>query len=123
MAHFAKCVNGVVVDVIKAEQDFIDNLEDKHLWVQTSYNTLGGVHYHPETLQPDNLPAFRKNYATIGGTYDPVLDAFIPPKPLPSFVLNTETCLWEPPVEKPQDGLEYEWHEGTLSWHRQSILP
>jgi hypothetical protein len=85
---------------------------------RTSYNTRGGVHYDPNTNQPseDQSKAFRKNYAGIGYLYDPILDAFIPPKPYPSWVLNTQTCLWEPPVPYPNDGGKYVWDESTKNW-------
>ena len=111
MAHFAKVKDGIVTNVIVAEQEFIDNLIDheRGKWVQTSYNTHGGVH----TLGGTPL---RKNFAGIGYTYDQVRDAFIPPKPYPSFILNEDTCLWEAPVAKPTDGQEYKWNEETTSW-------
>ena len=111
MAHFAKVKDGIVTNVIVAEQEFIDNLIDheRGKWVQTSYNTHGGVH----TLGGTPL---RKNYAGIGFTYDQEKDAFISPKPYPSFILNEDTCLWEAPVAKPTDGQEYKWNEETTSW-------
>ena len=88
MGHFAKVIDGVVANVIVAEQDFIDTLPDKDSWVQTSYNTQGGVHLLGGT-------PLRMNYAGIGYTYDPVRDAFIPPRPEGEWVLNEETCQWE----------------------------
>ncbi len=88
MAHFAKVDNGVVVNVIVAESDFISTLPDASSWVQTSYNTHGGVHLLGGT-------PLRKNYAGIGYTYDAERDAFIPPKPDGEYVLNEDTCLWE----------------------------
>jgi len=111
MAHFAKVKDGIVTNVIVAEQEFIDNLIDheRGKWVQTSYNTHGGVHSLGGT-------PLRKNYAGIGFTYDQEKDAFIPPKPYPSFILNEDTCLWEAPVAKPTDGQEYKWNEETTSW-------
>jgi hypothetical protein len=88
MSHFARVnAQGIVEQVIVAEQDFIDTLPDKTSWVQTSYNTQGGQH-------PEGRP-LRKNYAGIGYTYDRVLDAFIPTKPEGEWVLNENTCLWE----------------------------
>ena len=107
MAHFAKIENGTVVQVIVAEQDFIDTLEGT--WVQTSYNTHGGVHALGGT-------PMRKNYAGIGYTYDSTRDAFIPPKPHSSWILNEETCLWDAPTPKPDDGKRYSWNEATTSW-------
>lgn len=88
MSHFAKIENNIVTQVIVAEEDFILLLEGK--WIQTSYNTRGGKH-------PENKP-LRKNYAGIGYIYDESRDAFIPPKPNDSWILNEETCLWELPV-------------------------
>lgn len=93
MSHFAKVVNGVVVNVIVAEPEFFETFVDTSPgeWVQTSYNTYGGQH-------PEGRP-LRKNYAGIGFTYDTERDAFIPPKPEVDCVLNEETCLWELPPE------------------------
>ena len=124
MAHFAKVENGVVTEVIVAEQDFIDSgaVGDPSSWVQTSYNTRGGIHYGPDG-KPDGGVALRKNYAGIGFSYDPVLDAFIPPQPYPSWLLDTETCLWVPPVPYPDDGKPYYWDEATLSWVEVSPAP
>lgn len=116
MSHFAHVVNGIVQNIIVAEQDFIDTLENPSEWIQTSYNTWGGVHYDPVTRKPDGGIAFRKNYAIIGGIYDPELDAFYEPKPYNSWILNKDTCFWEAPVPHPNDGLPYEWNESTLTW-------
>ena len=113
MAHFAKVVDGVVETVIVAEQDFIDTLEGT--WVQTSYNTRGGVHLGQD-LEPDGGVALRKNYASIGGIYDSVRDAFYLTQPFASWVLNEDTCLWNPPTTHPTDGKEYTWDEDTTSW-------
>lgn len=76
---------------------------------RTSYNTRGGVHLL------GGIP-FRKNYAGIGYMYDQSRDAFIPPKPYPSWILNEETCLWNAPMQYPNDGMQYEWDEETISW-------
>lgn len=116
MAHFAKVENSVVTEVLVISQDELNLgfFGDPALWVQTSYNTRGGVHYGPDG-QPDG-PGLRKNYAGIGYTYDATLDAFIPPKPYLSWLLNTQTCLWEAPVPYPNDGKMYVWDEQTLSW-------
>lgn len=116
MAHFAKVEDGLVTEVLVISQDVINSglFGDPSLFIQTSYNTRGGVHYNQQG-EPDG-PGLRKNYAGIGFSYDPLLDAFIPPKPYPSWLLNTETCLWEPPVPYPTDGKLYEWDEATLSW-------
>jgi hypothetical protein len=98
MSHFAKIENNIVTQVIVAEQDFIDTgiLGDPSQWIQTSYNTRGGVHLNGGT-------PLRKNYAGIGYTYDSVLDAFIPPKPHASWLLNEDTCQWHPPVDHTGD--------------------
>lgn len=110
MAHFAKVENGIVTEVLVIDQDVIDTgaFGDPSLWVQTSYNTYGGQH-------PEGRP-LRKNFAGIGFTYDANRDAFIPPKPFPSWVLNEDTCLWNAPVTRPDDGKFYDWDEATLSW-------
>jgi hypothetical protein len=100
MAHFAKIgENGVVETVIVAEQDFIDTLEGT--WIQTSYNTYHGRHIDPVTKEPDGGTPLRMNYASIGGTYDAELDAFIPEKPYDSWTLFEGTCSWEPPIDEP----------------------
>jgi len=126
MSHFAK-VNSenIVVQVIVAEQDFIDSLpaEDGISWIQTSYNTFGGKHYNPETGEEDDGLPLRKNYAGIGFTYNPDFDAFIPPQPYESWSLNEETCLWEAPIPMPEipvgdDGVltaYYKWSESQYN--------
>lgn len=85
---------------------------------RTSYNTHGGVHYDPVTGKPseDQSKAFRKNYAGIGYSYDPVLDAFIPPKPYSSWILDTATCYWIPPVPMPTNGKDWVWDEEQQTW-------
>ena len=97
MAHYAKIIEGTVVEVIVADADYIDGLEGT--WIQTSYNS--------------NI---RKNYAGIGGTYDSTKDAFIGPKPYPSWVLHEATCQWNAPVEIPDIENKYVWNEDTKSW-------
>jgi hypothetical protein len=118
MAHFAKVNNGIVEQVIVAEPEFFDTFLDSSPgeWIQTSYNTYGGVHYNRETSEPDDGTPLRKNYAGIGFTYDREKDAFIPPQPYPSWTLNEDTCLWESPVAYPDDGELYTWNEETQSW-------
>lgn len=107
MSHFAKIDdNNIVTQVIVAEQDFVDNLEGT--WIQTSYNTIGGVHKYNKT-------PLRKNFAGIGYTYDADKDAFIPPKPYDSWFLNEETCLWYAPKAQPAVGL-WRWNEESLDW-------
>lgn len=110
MAHFAHVTNGIVDQVIVAEQDFIDSgaVGNPSEWIQTSYNTHGGQH-------PEGRP-LRKNYAGVGYTYDAVKDAFIPPKPFASWTLDDDTCLWNAPVAMPTDGKPYVWDEDTTSW-------
>jgi hypothetical protein len=111
MSHFAKVLNGIVVNVIVADPEFFDSFVDTSpgQWIQTSYNTRGGEH----TLGGTPL---RKNYAGIGYTYDQQRDAFIPPKLFDSWILNEQTCLYEPPIPMPTDGFEYVWNEQTQSW-------
>ena len=120
MGHFAKVSNGIVTRVIVAEQDFFNNFVDDSpgQWIQTSYNTRGGVHYSPETNEPsaDQSKSLRKNYAGIGYSYDTTKDAFIPPKPFNSWTLNEDTCLWDAPVPYPTDGKLYKWNEEILNW-------
>ena len=119
MSHFAEINNdGIVQRVIVAEQDFIDSgtVGDANNWVQTSYNTRGGIHYDPNSNEPDGGVALRKNYAGIGYTYDKTRDAFIEPKPYPSWELNEDTCQWNAPTPYPDDGKEYNWDEDTTSW-------
>ena len=113
MAHFAKVVDGIVTQVIVAEADFFDTFVDTEAgeWIQTSYNTRGGVHINGET-------PLRKNYAGVGYTYDRERDAFYEPQPYASWTLNGTTCQWEPPVAMPNDGNLYLWNEETLSWQQ-----
>ena len=109
MAHFAKIENGIVTEVIVAEQDFINSgaVGDPTKWIQTSYNRT-----------------IRKNYAGIGYHYNKQLDTFISPKPFDSWVLNGKECSWEAPVEKPNDDKFYTWNETTLSWtETKNVLP
>jgi hypothetical protein len=127
MSHFAKIEDGIVVDVIVAEQDFIDSgaVGDPSAWVQTSYNTRGGIHYDPVTGLPssDQSKALRKNYACIGSPYDAELDAFLPPKEYNSWILNTQTCLYEAPIPHPDDELHsYSWDEQNQQWHQGPTL-
>ena len=120
MSHFAKVIDGVVQEVIVAEQDFIDMglVGEPSLWMQTSYNTRGGIHYEPNSNTPsaDQSKALRKNYAGIGYTYDAQRDAFIPPPIYSKWVLNEQSCIWESPIPYPTDGARYAWDDGTESW-------
>ena len=101
MSHFAKIENNIVTEVIVAEQDFINSglVGDSFLWVQTSYNGN-----------------FRKNYAATGFTYDLTRDAFYEQQPYPSWTLNEDSCLWEPPVARPVDDKKYTWNETDQAW-------
>lgn len=131
MSHFAKLDGlGVVVYVtVGRDEDDGKELElcarTGDTYRQTSYNTRGGIHYDPATGEPsaDQSKAFRKNYAGIGYRYDIDRDAFIPPKPYPSWILNEQTCLWEPPVAMPDDGKLYQWDEATTSWSLNENQP
>ena len=126
MAHFAKLGTGNIIervevvsnDIAQTEQagvEFLQNLyKDISAWKQTSYNTRGGEHIMGGT-------PFRKNYAGIGYIYNQTKDAFIPPKPFNSWILNETTCLWEAPVAYPDDGERYTWNEATTTWDLTSI--
>ena len=123
MAHYAKVSAGKVTKVIVADQAFIDSIKidnEPGEWVQTSYNTYGGVHYdrstNPPTPSEDQSKAIRKNYAGVNFIYDKTKDAFYEPQPYPSWTLNTTTYLWEPPVAYPNDGKQYDWDETSKSW-------
>lgn len=118
MAHFAEVDSNNIVQrvlVIANEeeyrgQEFLANdLGLGGTWLKTSYNTFGGVHSFGGT-------PLRKNYAGIGFSYDSARDAFIPPKPHNSWLLDEDTCLWEPPKPYPTDGAMYVWNETTTNW-------
>ena len=114
MSHFAKVENGIVTHVIVAEQDFINSglVGDPSIWIQTSYNTYAGEHRLGGT-------PLRKNYAGLGYTYDSERDAFIPPNPFPSWILDENTCLWNPPIPMPtseSNNVYYTWNEETQNW-------
>ena len=122
MSHFAKInSDNIVEQVIVIEQDVLNtgHWGDPASWVQTSYNTRGGVHYDPTTGLPsaDQSKALRKNFAGFDFTYDRIRDAFIPPKPFNSWELNEDTCLWETPTPMPvEEGKMFVWNEETVSW-------
>lgn len=125
MAYFARVPTitnskGIVDEVIRADQEFIDSgfVGDPLLWIQTSYNTRGGIYYIPDTNtpDPDQSKALRANYAGIGYTYDSANDVFYAPQPYPSWIINAPSWLWEAPVPYPMDGKVYYWDEATLSW-------
>jgi hypothetical protein len=124
MGHYAKVNYGKVEQVIVAKADFFNTFVDTSPgeWIKTSYNTRGGIHYQPNSNTPsdDQSKALRKNYAGVGYTYDQTRDAFIPPKPFNSWLLNEQTCLWEAPVAMPTEVLEenqyYSWNESIINW-------
>lgn len=121
MAHYAYLdENNIVTMVIvgKNEDEAPGDWETYYGAKRTSYNTRGGVYYDPNTNEPgpDQSKAFRKNYAGIGYTYDSTRDAFIPPQPYPSWILDESSCLWNAPVPYPTDGKRYSWDEATQSW-------
>ena len=133
MARFAEIDNSNIVlrvvvlddkDTQDVDGNEVESVGAKYLsdgfggtWKRTSYNTHGGVHYDSDH-EPDGGTALRKNFAGIGYTYDWDRDAFIPPKPYPSWTLNEGTCLWEPPVAEPDEGIINEWNERTRAWAR-----
>lgn len=131
MSYFACVPNivdglGEVTEVIRADQAFIDAgyVGDPFTWIQTSYNTRGGIYYIPDTNtpDPDQSKALRANYAGIGFTYDSVNDVFYAPRPsnqtgvFYSWTIGAPTWLWQPPIPYPDDGQSYYWDEQTLSW-------
>jgi hypothetical protein len=134
MAHFAKVVDGKVINVIVAEPDFFDDYVDSVPgdWIQTSINMENGVHIDPVTKEPtpdqETVIAAqdgrqRWNYACVGMIYDPVRDAFYHEAPYASWTLSDTTKRWEPPVAMPDDGQEYRWDEDTQSWEQWSAMP
>ena len=120
MSHFAQLdENNIVIFVTVGRQE--DDGKEQELcertgdtYKQTSYNTLAGVHTLGGT-------PFRKNFAGLGYLYDETLDAFIPPKPFDSWILNEETCQWKPPVPYPTDGFTYFWNEASVDWELQDF--
>jgi len=125
MSHYAKVLNGIVTQVIVAEADFFTTFVDSSpgTWIQTSYNTRGGVHYAPNSDTPDGGVALRGNYASAGYIYDARNDVFYPPRPLDmngvvcaSWTISAPTWTWAAPVACPDDGNKYMWNEITTSW-------
>lgn len=127
MAHYAFLNdNNVVTNVIVGKDEGEDNVDweifygdfQQQVCKRTSINTRFGVYHIPGTDQPDpdQTKAFRKNYAEIGFIYYPAADAFSPPKPYPSWILNTETYRWEPPIPYPDSEQPYIWNESTQTW-------
>lgn len=122
MAHFAQLdENDIVINIIVADQEIIDSgtVGDPKSWIQTSYNTYAGIHQTMEIdnkLVLDKVKALRKNFAGIGYKYDREKDAFIPPKPYESWILNENSCTWYPPVPLPMDNRSYTWNEEDKTW-------
>jgi hypothetical protein len=124
VSHFAKLDENNVVTFVTVGRQEDDGLEEEliartgDVYRQTSYNTRGGVHYNPETGEPsdDQTKALRFNYAGIGFTFDEDRDAFIPPKPFESWVLDEATCLWVAPLPYPDDEGTYTWNEELYVW-------
>jgi len=124
MSHFAKLDENNIVTFVTVGRQEDDGLEAEltartgDVYKQTSYNTRGGIHYDSKTGKPskDQAKSFRKNYAAVGFRYDHDLDAFIPPKPFESWLLDEDTCLWEAPVDYPTDGSDYAWDEEAGDW-------
>lgn len=114
MAHFAKVLDGKVIKVIVAESEFFETFIDSEPgdWIQTSYNTVAGQHKLGGT-------PLRKNFAGVGFTYDRNRDAFIPPKPYASWILNEDSCVWEAPIALPDNDFYYTWNEENQSWVKQ----
>jgi len=131
MGHYAKVLEGKVVQVIVAEADFFDSFVDTEPgdWVQTSYNTHGGAHLYYKMFEPSHRvqtsynthggahllggTPLLYNFAGVGWNYDKEADAFYAPQPFPSWTLNTENYLWKAPVSYPDDGQDYVWDEAA----------
>ena len=126
MAHWAKIENGIVTQVVVAEDEYVEagHLGNSKEWIKTSYNTRGGVHYNPETGLPsaDQTKALRKNYAVVGMLYNAESDAFTYSQPYPSWILDETTGFWNPPIDYPEDQGQgnppkfYHWNESNQSW-------
>ena len=125
MAHYAQLDSeNIVVNVFVGRDDVVDGIDDWEDYYapegftvkQTSYNTYGGVHYTDGEPSTDQSKALRYNYAGIGFTYEEARNAFIPPKPFESWILDEGICLWQPPLPYPEDGGNYRWDEDLFSW-------
>ena len=122
MAHFAKIdENNKVIEVLVVNNSDCGNLEfpESESIGQTFINSIGLTGTWKQTSYNSN---FRKNYAGIDYTYDESRDAFIPNKPYDSWVLNEDTCLWNSPIEYPNDGKLYIWDEEILNWNEETII-
>jgi hypothetical protein len=131
MSHFAKVLDGKVIQVIVAEQEFFNTFVDTSpgTWIQTSYNTKGNVYYKNsndnvaldyeqtgDVFTVNNKTPLRGNFAGIGYIYDAINDVFYAPQPYASWTLNESTWLWDAPTPRPTDGKQYVWDEPTISW-------
>lgn len=124
MAHFAKVLNGRVLQVIKADPEFFETFIDDSPgeWIQTSYNTIGGIHYNRNEdgslgePSADQSKALRYNFAHVDGHYDPAADAFYAPKHYDTWILNTDTYIWEAPIPRPTDDKSYYWDDKNEQW-------
>jgi hypothetical protein len=125
MGHFAKVVNGIVENVIVAEQNFIDTLTDKQLWYETSYNIRDGIYYEDvnknivsknQKLATETAGRRRRNFASIGGIYNYERDMFLKAKPFDSWVFDKENFNWKAPKDKPNDNKYYVWCEDLKNW-------
>ena len=122
MSHFAKLDENNTVTFVTVGRQEDDGLEEElnartnDVYRQTSYNTYGGVHYTDGEPSDDQSKALRFNYAGIGFTYDETRDAFIPPQPYASWVLDEATCRWVATIDYPADGGQYVWDEETTDW-------
>lgn len=118
MGHYAKVLNGIVVQVIVAEADFFKTFVDSSpgSWIPTSYNTIGGIHYDAKSGKPDGGVALRGNFSGMGHIYDSKNDVFYPPQPYPSWTISAPDWTWKAPVPYPTDGSRYNWDEATKTW-------
>ena len=117
MSYFAKVLDEKVIQVIKAEENFFTTFVDTTpgTWIQTSYNTRGGIHYGQDG-NPDGGIALRGNYAGIGYTYDHINDVFFAPQPYQSWTISKSTWEWQPPIPYPNDEKSYIWDETKIAW-------
>lgn len=127
MSYYAKILDGRIVNVIVAEEEFFNAFVDSSpgTWLKTSFNVKAGVYYDPNTGNPhpeqermlsEDIARRRKNFARVDGFYDHVNDAFIDPKIFDSWILDTNTFLWKPPVDNPMDGQNWDWDENLKEW-------
>ena len=124
MSHFAEINSeNIVQRVLTVDEELINSgkFGEVSNWIQTSYNTRGGVHYAPDSDTPDDGVALRKNYAGKGHIYDEDKDAFYCPQPYPSWTLDDDTCWWNAPVDYPDDGKMYNWDENNTQWVERSL--